>query len=412
MNKGVNIPKGWREAKLGEVSCNISYGMNAKAINYDKKNKYIRITDIDESSRKFIPNPLYSPDGDIEDKYKLKEGDILFTRTGASVGKTYLYDKRDGNVYFAGFLIRFSIQHQCPKFIYFQTLTVFYQNWVKSVSSRSGQPGINAEEYKQLPILLPPLKEQKAIADILEKWDEAIEKTSKLIEAKKKRFEWLLKNLISKPLNLKNWQKIKLGDLGDISSAGVDKKIIDGEEEVFLLNYLDVYRRDKIYANELSHKVTAPKIKLEKCSIKKGDIFFTPSSEVRGDIGLSAVAMEDIERAVYSYHIIRLRPKIEIDLLYSAYAFKGQDFYKQAAMYADGSGQRYVISQNNFRKIEIFLPPLLQQKQIAKTLNTAKKEITILEEILANYKNQKKGLMQKLLTGKCRLNLGKEATNV
>ena len=89
----------WKKSNLGNISSNEMYGMNSAAKDYDGFNKYIRITDISETSNKFIPNPLTSPDGYLEDKYKLKKGDIVFARTGASTGKTYLYDDNDRNLY-------------------------------------------------------------------------------------------------------------------------------------------------------------------------------------------------------------------------------------------------------------------------------------------------------------------------
>lgn len=90
----------WKKSNLGNISSNEMYGMNSAAKDYDGFNKYIRITDISETSNKFIPNPLTSPDGYLEDKYKLKKGDIVFARTGASTGKTYLYDDNDRNFIF------------------------------------------------------------------------------------------------------------------------------------------------------------------------------------------------------------------------------------------------------------------------------------------------------------------------
>lgn len=146
----------WVEKKLGEIAENIMYGMNSAAIEYDGENKYIRITDIDENTRMFSPNPIYSPDGQLDDKYLLNKGDILFARTGASVGKSYIHKTDEGKIYFAGFLIRFSITGEVPYFVYTQTLTKQYQKWVTKTSMRSGQPGINAEEYKLYPICLPP----------------------------------------------------------------------------------------------------------------------------------------------------------------------------------------------------------------------------------------------------------------
>ena len=151
------------------------YGMNSAAKDYDGFNKYIRITDISETSNKFIPNPLTSPDGDLEDKYKLKKGDIVFARTGASTGKTYLYDDNDRNLYFAGFLIKFHIDNADPKFIFYNTLKEEYLNWVSVMSVRSGQPDINSNEYKKLPIILPSLDEQNKISNFLTSIDKKID---------------------------------------------------------------------------------------------------------------------------------------------------------------------------------------------------------------------------------------------
>jgi len=166
----------WEEKKLGEVSRNVMYGMNAAAQPFDGVTKYIRITDIDESSNKFCPDPVTSPDEPAEERYKLQRGDIVFARTGASVGKSYLYDEADGNLAFAGFLIRFSIRQEVADayFVYLLTQTSDYRKWVKINSMRSGQPGINAEEYKTLPFKLPSLPEQTKIADFLSALDRKI----------------------------------------------------------------------------------------------------------------------------------------------------------------------------------------------------------------------------------------------
>lgn len=156
----------WQEKRLGDVSDFCSYGLNSAAKKFDGRNKYIRITDINEESREFSKNNLTSP-SIINDKYLLDDDDIIFARTGASVGKTYLYNKNDGKVYFAGFLIKFSIKYANPYFIFLQTLQPKYKNWVKVMSTRSGQPGINADEYKTFKVVLPSKKEQEKIADFL-----------------------------------------------------------------------------------------------------------------------------------------------------------------------------------------------------------------------------------------------------
>lgn len=101
----------WEEKSLGEVVSSLQYGLNAPAVTFDGKNKYIRITDIDDKSRRFIEESVTSPGIDLAnaENYVVNEGDVLFARTGASVGKSFFYDKSYGKLYFAGFLIRATI---------------------------------------------------------------------------------------------------------------------------------------------------------------------------------------------------------------------------------------------------------------------------------------------------------------
>lgn len=153
------------------------YGLNAAATSYDGKNKYLRITDIDDSSHRFNNNDLTSPDTDISaaDNYKLSDGDILFARTGASVGKTYLYRRYDGLVYFAGFLIRAKIKPDYDaEFVFQNTLSDEYGKFIRITSQRSGQPGVNAQEYADYKILVPNLNEQVKIGALLAQIDNLI----------------------------------------------------------------------------------------------------------------------------------------------------------------------------------------------------------------------------------------------
>lgn len=177
----------WEEKKLSEISQKAMYGMNAAATEYDGINKYLRITDICEFSNKFKMSNLTSPNAELEDKYKLQLGDLLFARTGASVGKSYLYNEDDGITYFAGFLIKFSLNINLviPYFIFLQTLTKEFSQWVVTNSMRSGQPGINAEEYSSYILKVPCLEEQTKIANFLSAIDQKIEVVAQQIEQAK-----------------------------------------------------------------------------------------------------------------------------------------------------------------------------------------------------------------------------------
>ena len=151
--------------------------MNAAATEYDGQNKYLRITDIDDTTHEFLKSDLTTPLADLamSADYLLEEGDLLFARTGASVGKTYLYRQYDGTVYFAGFLIRARIGESAdPEFVYQATLTDAYKKYVAITSQRSGQPGVNAQEYADYQLMLPSRTEQQQIGMTLRSLDNLI----------------------------------------------------------------------------------------------------------------------------------------------------------------------------------------------------------------------------------------------
>ena len=167
----------WEQRKLGSIAASFDYGLNAAATEYDGQNKYLRITDIDDTTHEFLKSDLTTPLADLamSADYLLEEGDLLFARTGASVGKTYLYRQYDGTVYFAGFLIRARIGESAdPEFVYQATLTDAYKKHVAITSQRSGQPGVNAQEYADYQLMLPSRTEQQQIGMTLRSLDNLI----------------------------------------------------------------------------------------------------------------------------------------------------------------------------------------------------------------------------------------------
>ena len=188
----------WEQRKLGEVASNFEYGLNASAKEFDGKNKYIRITDIDDESRMFLSDDITSPDTDLTlaDKFKLEAGDILFARTGASVGKTYLYREKDGLVYYAGFLIRAKINSENDaEFVFQNTLTDSYNSFIRITSQRSGQPGVNAQEYQGYNFYVPNLEEQKAIGTYFRNLDNLITLHQRKLETLKKLKKSMLQKM-------------------------------------------------------------------------------------------------------------------------------------------------------------------------------------------------------------------------
>ena len=213
----------WEKKNLGDISKSAMYGIGASAIDFDFQNVYIRITDIDENTRKLKKQNFTSPN-EIDKKYLVKKNDILFARTGASTGKSYIHKDftTNYNYYFAGFLIKFEInENNISSFVYQNTLTKKYLNWVSVMSVRSGQPGINSEEYSKLPIFLPTKFEQQKIGDFFSKLDRQIELEEQKLEKLKEQKKGYMQQIFSRQFLFENekgdtdysWRNFKINDI-------------------------------------------------------------------------------------------------------------------------------------------------------------------------------------------------------
>lgn len=196
----------WEVKKLGECLIqNPDYGINAPAVEFDESLPvYLRITDITEDG-KYSKKNIVSVNSIYSSKYFLEKGDLVFARTGASVGKTYLYNSNDGKLVFAGFLIRVKVNPKIliPEYFQFFTQTSLYWDWIRSNSMRTGQPGINGNEYKELLINLPPtIDEQVQIAQILTDMDAEIEGLEKKLEKYKMLKQGMMQNLLTGKIRL------------------------------------------------------------------------------------------------------------------------------------------------------------------------------------------------------------------
>ena len=214
-----NFNNEWEEIELRNIASEIAYGMNSASKEYDGENKYIRITDIDENSNRYSNKDVVSPDGILEDRFLVKENDILFARTGASTGKTYLYNSNDGKLYYAGFLIKASIINHNSNFIFQQTKLNKYNNWIKIMSMRSGQPGINSQEYGSYRFSITNIDEENKVSNFLSLIDKKIELQSKKIEDLK-----LFKKGLSTTIfnSLRDFEEYKLGKICNITTGKLD----------------------------------------------------------------------------------------------------------------------------------------------------------------------------------------------
>lgn len=186
-----------------------------------------------------------------------------------------------------------------------------------------------------------------------------------------------------------------LGEVGEFANIGVDKKIIAGQKEITLLNFVDIMRNKYIDKSIPQMKVTASDTKIEKCTCEKGDIFITPSSETIDEIGFASVVVETIPNACYSYHIMRFRLfKHEmVTSFFIRYLFEGGILRSQIRKYAIGL-TRFGLSKDKWNNLKIPIPPLKIQKEIVSILDA----FTELEAELEARRKQYEHYRERLLS--------------
>ena len=289
----------WEQRKLGELAATFGYGLNAAAKSFDGRHKYIRITDIDESTRRFLCSSLTSPDIDFEEAapYRLAEGDVLFARTGASVGKSYRYVRTDGEVYFAGFLIRFRFKDkEAAEFVFQNSLTAKFQNFIKTSSQRSGQPGINAQQFSGYQIAVPNSEERERIGSFFSRLDTAITLHQRKLETLKKLKRTLLQKMFPKKGQLKpelrfpgftnDWEQRKLKDFTLSYSGGTpsvsNKNYYNGTIPFIRSGEISGERTELFITEEGLNKSSAKRV-------HKGQILYALYGATSGEVSLSKI---------------------------------------------------------------------------------------------------------------------------
>ncbi|MFH1740626.1 MAG: restriction endonuclease subunit S [bacterium] len=413
------IPEDWNIDSLASVTPRNAgngivdgpFGSNLKTIHYRKSGIPIITSGYVTEGRFVADTYLYVDKEKFEQEKRstVRPGDIVMAKIGARCGASAILPEWHQIGILSGNAMKITVDtSRHSAFYVWQVLWNLYStDRIEPLKTVGAQPAISMANLKKYKIAIPPLPEQRAIAAALGDVDALIDALDRLIVKKRDLKQAAMQQLLTGQTRLPGfrgeWEVKRLGDVGDITSAGVDKKSRPGEVPVRLVNYLDVYRKDFIFSDDLNHWVTAPPHQVKRCTVQKGDVFFTPSSETRDDIGISAVAMEYIPDATYSYHVVRLRLRDEWDLRFRTYAFKTRAFLDQAEMLCDGSGTRYVISQGKFKSMTVKVPPLLEQTAIAAVLSDMDTEIAALGARRDKTRALKQGMMQELLTGRTRL---------
>jgi len=252
---------------------------------------------------------------------------------------------------------------------------------------------LNTEIIGNLPIYVIPRKEQTAIADLLSTWDQAIEKIERLVEAKEKEFKCLLNKLINEENKGGKWLRVKLGAVAEIPPQ---EKLVSVERETLL-------------TVRLHCKGIEENLRIEPKLTERGRPYFR---RFAGELligrqnfhnGGFGIVPPELDGLIASNAITSLRVKkglLDTDFLFCF--LSRPNYYKRIGRIMDGTGQKE-LSDKQIRHLSLTIPPLDQQKQIASILNTARQEIDLLKKQAEAYRKQKRGLMQKLLTGTWRV---------
>ena len=387
----------WEQRKFGDIASSFEYGLNVAAKEYDGENKYIRITDIDDNTHEFLTDSLTSPDIDLTgaDNYKLIEGDILFARTGASVGKSYIYRNSDGLVYYAGFLIRARIKEECDaEFVFQNTLTDRYNKYIAVTSQRSGQPGVNAQEYAEFEIKVPKKEEQTKIGTYFRNLDHLITLHQRKCDETKQLKKFMLQKMFPKN-GEKNpeirfegftddWEQRKFSELYAKSSEKNDGSIgMDKNITVATMQFKE------------DVKVSTAEYLKTYYTFNFGDIAFEghQSKEFR----YGRFVENDIGNGIVSHIFAVFRPIREYDLHFWKYAINNEALMQQIlSRSTKASTMMHDLVTNDFLNETFLVPSLDEQRRIGVFLDTLDNLITLHQRKCEKLKELKKFMLQNM----------------
>lgn len=388
----------WEETSLGKLSTNYKYGINAAAIPYDGTNKYLRITDIDENTRMFSQEELTSPGTDLSccNEYLLEEGDITIARTGASVGKSYIYHISDGKVYFAGFLIRTRLNENVDKdYVFYSTLTDKYAKYIRLVSQRSGQPGVNVEELKGYTFNLPCDKtEQQKIASYFQRLDSLIQSTTKKIESLKQVKAASMQSMFPQEgettprVRFKGfegeWEKVTIKDVATfLKGRGYSKSDLRVKGTPIIL-YGRMYTKYETCITSVDTYVNP----LPSSIYTLGNEVVMPASgETPEDISCaSAVKARGIILGG-DLNILRFDTDY-YDTTFVALSLSNGKAKKDLSNMAQGKSVVH-LHNSDIEKVDMFIPSFVEQQQIASYFTNLDRQITLQTQRLEKLKRIK-----------------------
>ncbi len=424
-----HIPTKWRVTKLKRVLIEpLKYGAN-EAAELDDRDlpRYIRITDFGDDGN--LKNDTFkSLPEQIAAEYLLEDGDVLFARSGATVGKTFLFSNYSGIACFAGYLIRARPDKKKlhSEYLYYFTKSHAYEIWKNNIFTQATIQNIGADKYQYLQLPLPSKLEQEAIARHLDKItaqiDEAIaikqQQVAKLEQTRVSLINEVIKNGVNSYVKFRQVSREPITSIPEhykvVKLKSVTRQIVDGthftpnylegdtSEGVPFLRITDLQNKD---IDLTSTKYISPEEHKElskRCLPEKGDLLLSKN----GTIGLTKIVDWEYECSLF-VSLCLIKPiKQLIDIEYLNYYFQSDymayQFYHESKQITVSN-----LHLENIRDFLIVLPPLNEQRELAQILRIKEAQFHELRlnltKQIATLQAYRRSVIHEYVTGKKRV---------
>ena len=332
-------------------------------------------------------------------------GDIVFTQRG-TLGQVSLVPDKPFSAYLVSqSQMKLSVNRKvaAPLFLFYFFTSYEQQKSIQGRTIQTGVPHINLGILREMPVRLPPLAEQRAIAEALSDVDELLAALEALTAKKRAVKQAAMQELLTGKSRLPGfsgvWETKRLEDLGSFSKGRGIKREDVSDAGLPCIRYGELYTRYKDYILNPVSRIP-PAVALEALPIKKGDLLFAGSGETAEEIGICAAYLGE-EPAYAGGDVITLTPSGQ-NSIYLGHLMNHPIVATQKARMGQGDAVVH-ISASNLAQVSIELPPLTEQTAIANILFDMDAEIAALERRRDKTRVVKQSMMQQLLTGRVRL---------
>ncbi len=388
----------WRNIKLKEVLKEVSER------NKDKKVK--RVLSVTNSQgfvnqEEYFEGTVHS--ADISNYKIVRKNQFAYNPSRVNVGSIDILKDYDEGVLSPMYVIfEVDTEKLLPEYFYYYFQTHrFYEN-VKNNTQGSVRNSLSFKSLTHFEYLLPPKEEQEKIVHIIENTDKIIAEKKELIKEKEKLKKFYMEYIFQNKANNLKFKDVKLEDLLDFQN-GLNANAEKYGNGIKYISVMDILNNTYITYDKIKGLVEVNEKIMESYKVTYGDVVFVRSSEILKDAGKSNIYLDKNKNAVFGGFVIRGKKKSDYIPVYLKYALESYDVRKQIMKYAAGN-QHVNIGQESLKKVKVKYLDIKYQNIVANVFKTIDQEIEKIKEKVNEYEILKKGLMQKLLTGKVKVN--------